>query len=306
MAVTYRGRHQYPCRADTSLTLTGAASVMAAGATWHYDATTQRWLRVLYLLAAALLHGVGVVVAVGGLALLGLTLLTGRTGTRALVVLLALVGGPVSLLYLLPMLRDPDQRPSFYPGGMTTGLDLSLRQRAALGLSGAAVLAGCWWLDPRLAAGVVGGGVLAGLTYAVATTRGTIDPERATLDTGAREFELDRVTGYRSRRLGPLSLVTLAVPNRPGRLGRSTTRVLVPTARLADVEAALDAVVAEADPEAGRDPNPQVRLAAGALALLFLGIGAAAVIAVGAGIGWYVAALCWLFGGILLLVAREG
>jgi hypothetical protein len=280
--------------------------MMAGSVTWRHDATTQRWLRVLYLLVAALGHGVGVVLATGGLILLGVTLWTGTTGARALVVLLALVGGPASLLYLLPMLRDPDQRPSFYPEGMTAGLDLSLRDRAVLGLCGGGVLAGCWWLDPRLAAGAIGIGALAGSTYVVATTQGTIDPERAVLETGARTFELDRVTGYRSRSLGPLTLVTLAVPARPGRLGRSTTRVLVPTARLADVAAALDAVVANSDPETGREPNPQVRLAAGGLALLFLGLGAGAALAIGAAVGWYVAALCWLFGVLLLLVAREG
>lgn len=279
---------------------------MVGSVTWRHDATTQRWLRVLYLLAAALLHGVAVLVAVGGLALAGVTLWTGSTGTRVLVVLLALVGGPASLLYLLPMLRDPDQRPSFYPEGMTAGLDLSLRRRGALGLAGGAVLAGAWWLDPRLVAAAVGVGVLAGLASVVATTRGTIDPDRAVLDTGARAFALDRVTGYRTRSLGPLALVTLAVPARPGRLGRSTTWVLVPAARLADVTAALDAVVASSDPDTGREPNPQVRLAAGGLALLFLGIGAGAALAIGAAVGWYVAALCWLFGVILLLVAREG
>jgi hypothetical protein len=279
---------------------------MAGSVTWRHDATTQRWLRALYLLAAALAHGVAVLLAVGGLALLGATLRAGSTGTRALVVLLALVGGPVSLLYLLPMLRDPDQRPSFSPEGMTAGPELALRQRAALGLAGGAVLAGCWWLDPRLAAAAVGVGALAGLVYAMAATRGTIDPDRAVLEAGARSFELDRVTGYRTRSLGPLALVTLAVPARPGRLGRSTSRVLVPTARLADVAAALDAVVASSDPGTGREPNPQVRLAAGALALLFLGIGAAAVVVAGAVVGWYVAALCWLFGVLLLLVAREG
>jgi hypothetical protein len=280
--------------------------MMVGSVTWRYDATTQRWLRVVYLLAAALLHGVGVVVVVGGLTLLGVALWTGSTGIRVLVVLLALVGGPVSLLYLLPILRDPDQRPSFYPEGMTVGLALSVRQRVALGLVGGTALAGSLLLDPRLTAAVAGAGVLAALTYGVTASRGTIDPERAVLDTGAREFELDRVTGYRSRRLGSLALVTLSVPNRPGRLGRATTRVLVPSGRLAEVEAALDAVVAAADPEAGREPNPQVRIVAGGLALLFLGIGAAAVVTIGTGVGWYVAALCGLFGVLLLLVAREG
>ncbi|WP_276257852.1 hypothetical protein [Haloglomus litoreum] len=279
---------------------------MATSVTWRHDATTERWLRGLYLVGAALLHGVFGLAAAALLAVVGLALLTGNTAVRLLVVVLVLVGGPASVLYLLPMLRDPDQRPRFYPEEMTVGLALSLRQRVALGLLGAAALAGPWLLDPRLTGLVAVGGVLAGVTYAVATTRGTIDPERAVLDAGARVFDLDRVTGYRVRPLGPLTLVTLSIPARPGRLGRSTTRLLVPTDRLDDVTAALDAIVAEAAPETGRDPNPQVQLAAGALALLFLGIGAAAVATIGAGVGWYVAALCGLFGLLLLLVAREG
>lgn len=279
---------------------------MPDSVTWRHDATTRRWLRVLFLVAAGLLHGVVVLVGAALLFVVGLALWRGSTAVRALIVLLALVGGPVSLLYLLPMLRDPAQRPQFYPEGMTVGPGLPVRQRAVLGVVGAGLLAGCWWLDPRLAAVVVAGGVLAGVAYAVAATRGTVDPERAVLETGAREFALDRVTGYRTRRVGPVALVRFVAPARPGRLGRAPSFVVVPSDRLPDVEAALDSVVARVAPGEGREPNPQVRLVAGGLALLFLAVGAAAVVAIGAVIGWYVAALCWLFGAILLLVAREG
>jgi hypothetical protein len=279
--------------------------VMAAGVSWHQDATTDPWLRALFLLGAGLVYGVAVLVAGAGLATLALVLLTGSTAVRLLVVLLVLVGGPLSLVYLLPMVRDPDQRPTFYPESMRMAPRLSLPRRAGLGVLAAALLATAWWLDPRLAAVLVAGGVLAGLAYALAASRGSIDPERATLDTGAREFDLGGVTGYRTRRLGPVALVSLSAPARPGRFGSVPSRVVVPADRLADVCAALDAVIAgEAAP--GREPNRAVRLAAGALALLFVAVGAAAVALVGRAVGWYAAAVCWLFGAILLVVAREG
>lgn len=279
---------------------------MAGRVTWRYDATTQPWLRLLYLVGAAALHGLFLLLAVALLAVVALVLRGGSNEARLLVVVLALVGGPASLLYLLPMLRDPDQRPSFHPPEMTVGPGLSLRRRAALGGLGAAGLGAAWWVDPRLAGAVLAVGLLAGLTAVLVATRGSINPERAVLATAAREFDLNGVRGYRTRRLGPVALVRFAAAARPGRLGRAPSWVVVPTGRLADVEATLDTVVAEADPAAGRDPNPQVQLAAGALALTFLGVGAAALLTVGAGVGWYVATLCWLFGGLLLLVAREG
>ena len=115
------------------------------------------------------------------------------------------------------------------------------------------------------------------------------------------------MTGYRVRRLGPVAFVTLRTPNRPGQFV-TPSLVRVPTDRLAAARDALDAVVVanEREEPSGRDPNPAVRAAGVALALLFLAVGAGALAVVGAGVGWYVALLSWLFAGIFLLVAREG
>jgi fatty acid desaturase len=173
---------------------------------------------------------------------------------------------------------------------------------------GAASLAVTWWLSVPLAAGLGAVAALAGLGYVLAATRGHVDPETATLGLRAREFDLSPVAGYRTRRIGPLALVTLSVPSRPGRFGGVPPRFTVPSDRLVDVTTALEAVVDanEEQDAAGRDPNPVVRGVALALALLFVGAGVGGVVLVGAGVGWYVAALCWLFAVVFLYVAREG
>lgn len=279
---------------------------MGARVSWQYDATSEPWLRALFLLGAGLLYGVQVLVVGAVLGLLALLLWGGSWELRLLVAVFALVGGPVSLLYLLPMLRDPDQRPSFYP--QSVDRTLSTRSKALVGVAGAGLLAVSGWVDTRLAGGLVALGALAGVGYLLAATRGQLDPETATLRDRQREFDLSRVTGYRTRRLGPLALVRLTMPTRPGRFGGVPSRVRVPADRLDDVTAALDAVVdANADRDLdGREPNPVVSWVAAGLAALFVAAGVGGVVLVGGGIGWYLAALCGLFAGIFLLVAREG
>lgn len=279
---------------------------MAEPVAWRYDATSQPWLRVLLLVGVGLLYGVPLLVVGSALVLLGFTVWYGSWVLRLLVGLFALVGGPASLLYLLPMLRDPAQRPVFFPESVDR--PLSARARWGAGVVGAGVLLVAWWVAVPFAVGVAAVAALAGLGYVLAATRGHVDPETATLRLRARAFDLSPATEYRTRRLGPLGLVTLAVPTRPGRFGGVRTRFTVPVDALDAVTAALDAVVAtnEGQATAGRDPNPVVRGVALALALLFVGAGVGGVVLVGVGVGWYVAALCWLFAVVFLYVAREG
>lgn len=290
----------------TPIPTTCPSRSVPSGVTWRQDATTHRWLRLPLLLGRGLLYGVQALVLGAVLTMLGLVLWTGSTGARLLVVLLGLVGGPLSVLYLLPMLRDPDQRPTFYPDAMAAGPTLPIHRRVLLGLVGAALLAGAWLVDPRLSALLAAVGLLGGAGYALSTTRGSVDPETATLRVAAREYDLAPVTDYRIRRLGPVVLFTLSATNRPGRFGTVPSRFRVPADRLDAVRAALDAIVADEPPAGGREPNTQVRLVAGGLALLFGGVAAVVVGTVGGVVGWYVAAICGLFAVILLLVAREG
>lgn len=272
---------------------------------WRHDATTEPWLRVALVVGGALVYGAFALLLAAAVTALALVLWRGSWTLRALVVVLALVGGPVSLLYLVPAFADPDGRPSFGVEGVER--PLTRRGRVALGLVGAAALGGALWLSPALAAGLAGLAGLAGVSYLAFATEGRLDPATATLETPTREFGLGRVTGYRVRRVGPVAFVTLQTPNRPGQFV-TPSLVRVPTDRLSAATDALDAVVAEAErePPGGREPNPAVRWVAAGLALLFLGVGGGALAVVDAGVGWYVAVLSWLFAGIFLLVAREG
>jgi hypothetical protein len=275
---------------------------MPAAVSWRYDHTTEPWLRWLLLASTAAVYGaVGVVLAGAAVALL-VALVSGSTELRLLVVVLALVGGPLSLLYLLPLLRDPDQRPTLYPEGVGPGL--AARERVAAGATGTLVLAGAAWVEPPLAAGLFLAGALAGLLALTCSTRGRIDPATATAESGPREWDLSRVTGYTVRRIGPLAVISLEASG-PGRFGTTPSRIAVPTGVVDEVAAALDAAASGADPAEGRDPNPAVRAVAVLFALLFAAGGVAATLFAGA-VGWYAAAVGLLFAGVFLLVAREG
>jgi hypothetical protein len=219
-----------------------------------------------------------------------------------LVVLLALVGGPFSLLYLLPMVRDPDQRPALYPEG--TERRILTRERVLAGVVGAVVLTVAFRVEPLLDGGLFVAGALAGLVAVLRSTRGRIDPEAGVLVTGEREWDLSRMTDYTVRRLGPFAIVSLD-PSGPGRIGTVPSRIAVPVPVLDDATAALDRVVAGVGGTSGREPNPTVRLVAVALALLFAGGGVAAAVFVDS-FDWFVTAYGLLFASLFVLVAREG
>jgi hypothetical protein len=288
---------------NTLLSTDSLPPSMPSTVSWRYDTTTERWLYWLLLAGATAVYGALGVVLVGAAVALLLALVSGSTGLRLLVVVLVLVGGPFSLLYLMPMLRDPAQRPTFYP----EGVDRRLRtpERVAVGVVGALLLAGAVWVDPRLAAGLFLGGACAGVLTLACSTRGRIDPGTATAESGSREWDLSRVTDYTVRRFGPLTVVSFEASG-PGSFGTVPSRIAVPTDALEDVRAALDTVVADGGEEsAGRDPNPAVRAVAVAFAVLSAGGGIAAALFAGV-VGWYAAVFGLLFAAVSLLVAREG
>jgi hypothetical protein len=275
---------------------------MPSSVSWRYDHTTEPWLRWCLLAGVAVLFGAYLGMVLAAAVSLALVLVAGSVELRLLVVLLALVGGPFSLLYLLPMIRDPDQRPTLYPEGAERRL--LTRERVVAGVVGAVVLAVAFRVEPLLAGGLFVTGALAGLVAVLCSTRGRIDPETGTVETGEREWNLSRVTGYSVRRIGPLAVVSLDASG-PGRFGTVPSRIAVPVPVLDDATAALDRVVAEADGTSGREPNPTVRVVAAAIAVLFAGGGVAAAVFVDS-FDWFVAAYGLLFASLFALVAREG
>lgn len=275
---------------------------MSPGVSWRYDHTTEPWLRWCLLAGVAAVFG-GYALALSGAAVsLVLVLVAGSVELRLLVVLLALVGGPFSLLYLLPMVRDPDQRPRLSPEGAER--PPVTRERVVAAAVGAVVLGTAFRVEPPLAGGLFAAGALTGLVAVLCSGGGQIDPGAASAEYGGREWDLSRVTGYSVRRVGPLAVVSLRASG-PGTFGTVPSRMVVPVPALPDVTAALDDVVSEPRETGGRDPNPAVRAVAVALALLFAGGGVAAWVFVDA-FDWPVAVFGLLFGSLFLLVAREG
>jgi hypothetical protein len=276
---------------------------MPARVSWTYDYTTEPWLRWLARAGAAALVG-GYLAAFGSTAVvLVVAVLAGGPELWLLVAMFALVGGPFSLLYLLPLLRDPAQRRGLVFSGRERRVPL--REWLACGVVGAVVLGASGLLvRPLLAVVLAASGLVAGLLAVLCSTRGAIDPATATAERGQREWDLSRVTGYETRRLGPLVLVSFQAAG-PGRLGTVPSRIVVPAAAADGVTAVLDEILAVDREVETREPNTAVRVVALCFAVLFAGGAIVAAVALDT-IGWYVAAIGLLFGSIFLFVAREG
>jgi hypothetical protein len=275
---------------------------MPSAVSWRYDYGTERWLR--WLIRAGMGAVFGVYTGILALGLLGVVLVffVGSTEVRLLVVLLALVGGPFSLLYLLPILTDESQRKLPFSGREPT---IPGRERVAAGIVGSLTLAGALVIGEWLAGTLFAVAFLAGVVGVVCSTRGEIDPETGTASNSYREWDLSRVTDYSTRRLGPLVVVSLSASG-PGSFGAVPSWLLVPATVAEDATAALDEIVATSDDSPGRDPNPAVRAVALTLSLLLFGTGAAAVTQFGGPVGWWAAAITGLFAVLFLAVAREG
>jgi len=243
---------------------------------WSGDASASTVGRLCLYLQVGFFGGLALLLA----ALIGLlaaqSVRTGEYGVLALVALLALVGGPFSLLYLLPVVTDADARQSL-------SADLPQYHRlarwkialaAVLGAGGilAAVYAGTWAL---LAAFLL----VPAVSFGVAGTLdadGALDTTAGTLVVQDREVDLDAIADHRRIDLGSHAVLALTYAG-PNDLDRP--KVVVVPRSVAD--AAIAAV--PEDPSASEDPRPPAeRAALIGTAAVFLGL-AAVLVAVGRG-----------------------
>ncbi|AQL42004.1 hypothetical protein BV210_04395 [Halorientalis sp. IM1011] len=275
---------------------------MPSAVSWRYDYGTEPWLR--WLVRAGMAAVFGVYAGILALGVLGVVLVffVGSMEVRLFVLLLALIGGPFSLLYLLPMITDESQRKLPFTGREPR---IPGRERVATGIVGGLTLAVAMVIDERLALALFAAGFLAGVVGVVCSTRGEIDPETATYADHYRERDLSRATDFSTRWIGPFVVVSLSASG-PGSFGAVPSWILVPATVADDATAALDEIVAKTEDETDRDPNPAVRAVAVAFAVLLFGTGAAAVTQLGGPVGWWAATIMGFFGVIFLAVAREG
>lgn len=258
-------------------------------------------MRVCFYSAFGLLGGYGLL-AVGTIALgVATQAANGELGLLALVVLLTLVGGPLSVLYLWPLLTDSHQRP---PGSQLVPSGLTPRRLGVVSLLGALVLVGAAWLDPLGPFLVIGSGLAVLLPVGAALqNEGEIDPTERTLTTRDKTVALDTLTGIRRVSAGRLTVHWLSYA---GGSAPPTPRLLVlptPIARTAreTFEQGIDNPV----PESQSASNRLVQVTLGGIGIGFLG-GAILLFVVDpfpAGIALWMSSLIGMFGLIFLWVA---
>jgi len=228
-----------------------------------------------------------------------------------LVLLLAIVGGPVSLLYLWPVLTDPDQRSGVVDDSWLGALDpLGVAVTALAGL--VAVVGSFRLADYGI---VVLVGVCMGVGLPVASllaTRGRIDPETLTLYierdrdyTGDLAVEMRNWTALRRYRLGP---VAVCVPSyAPGTGGSAPRLFVLPTSVATEADRVFERALAAPTDAPTRPGNPAVAvtLAAFGVGTLALGIGLWWLVDLPAGIALWILAFCVTLGLLFLLLAKR-
>jgi hypothetical protein len=280
-------------------------------------------------LRLALRHLVAGVGILFGLAVLLLLVIVGRdaldggdVGVAVVVGVLALVGGPASLWYLLLSTRYGTERERETLRPSVDGIRL---RYLPLGMLGGAVLFLSLGLQPALLLVYPVVGVACQAVVDLRYTVGRLDPETATLEqvTGARATEYADKTSFESddrsvrtfdlsslRRVHRLDVGSyvafLPRYRRRGRWGRPLVLV-VPADAAGRVETALDAVIRTSDWTPGGLDRP-VRIALGGLGCVFLGAAGlfAVVAAERLAVLAYALATLGLVGAGMVLAALRG
>lgn len=280
---------------------------------WRIDVGSSRLLRAVVYAELAVFGGGMALVLCGALFLGVASFLDGQRAYLAYVALLALIGGPLSLLYLLPMLADADQRPPF----SALFADETLAERYAAAFSrrrllaaivgGAGTLAALFLLAPQLAFAAVVASLLLLPLLAGWISWGTVDPGTETMIYNDRTVALDRVAGVRRLDLGSVAVCWLRYRSGAGRL--MERRFVTLSGEAAN---AMERIVAETDPdEDGYEPDRAVQGAFAFLSLCFLGLTALILVAEPGGgadpvLRWYIAIVFGLAGTGFALAAVFG
>lgn len=270
---------------------------------WSLDATTSRPLRVVSHFPIAGIGGSTLLVGLLVVVSIVTTPVIPSVGTVLFVALLVLVGGPFSLLYLLPMLTDPGQRPSRAEFDGAEGFPFTARSVAAAVVGGAVVIA------VLLAAGfpfevvysLVVALVFSPIAVAVFTTEGSLDDGGLTVNRST--VPLERVTGYRTVRVRDVVVFWIAYAPRSGLL--LPRLVTIPSSDAAPVRASLESGL-DATP-ADDPPDPVVQVVVIGMGLSFLTVAMVAATAIDeAGMALYVVAILGGVGVLLCLAGWRG
>lgn len=270
---------------------------------WFYDTSTSRTLRIVSHLPAAGIGGAGLLVL--GAVVVGAAANPSVLSTRnvLLFLLLLVVGGPISLAYLWPMLTDPDQRPSPSEFAGAEGVPFSARSVVVAAGSGvlgilALVVVGVpggviYWL--------VVGCVLSPILVALATTHGRVEDGTVTIN--RTTVPKARLSAVRSLRVGGLVVVYLSYLRRSGLF--VPRLAIIPESEADVVMTALsDGVETDREPE---PPDRAVQAVIMGSGVLFVAVAAVAYDAIDEpAVGLYVAGTIGGLGALLCLLSVRG
>ena len=252
---------------------------------WRIDAANNRVIRLSLYAWIGLWGGAFVVLGAAILAIAVAQALAGDPTLLLLVGLFALVGGPLSLVYLWPALRHSSVRPLsqfIYDPAIDSTESLGERYarvlswRSALGavIGGALILPALLVLNPWLFVGAVAG-TFASVLLTSFVAWGRLDPATSSLEYGTTTVPLEAVRTRRSLEVGGVEIVWLSYH-------RGSTDVTTPSLLVlpAEATAALDEALASAEgdpPERETAPGAGLVLTVIGLALVLVGL----VVAVG-------------------------
>lgn len=227
---------------------------------WSHDPTDSRVGMACAYVTAGIFGGL-VLFAVSMFALaVAFAVAGGNLFAVGFVVLLALVGGPASLLYLWPLLRHPEQRPSA-PDWLA-----EFRPRWVLLASLFGVLAIVLFTPSGFFFAPIVVGFVSMVGLALFTGEGEIDTETRTVRRGyGTEIELDGLAGVKRLRVAGRVLSWLSFPR-----GRPPRLLVLPSET--DRAARPIFKAAAAQPAETSDPNRTVQAALLALTLAFFSV----------------------------------
>lgn len=231
--------------------------------TWSVTPASSLPLRCLWYASMAIWLGFGAL-AVGTAGLLAVAaLLAGDPGPALLVGLLLLVGGPLSVLYVWPMLADPAQRPDF----LTPGPWVRPRWLAV----GAVLVVSLVLVVPAAAVALFAVAIASGVLAALGRSEGAVDPDAGRVVTDGRPVDLDSLAGVARMDLPRIAVLWLRYPRSAG-TAMAPRLLVVPGAMgdrvVASIEEGIDPTAADPDTRSSRTVR---------LALLVLGLGSLAL-----------------------------
>ncbi|MFB1063344.1 hypothetical protein [Natrinema sp. H-ect4] len=179
--------------------------------TWSRSASASTLGRLCQYLQVGFFGGMTLLVVALGAAGLALSAVNGAYGRLALFVLLLLIGGPFSLLYLLPLVDDETVRSSIRTWADRTGYDRLRPLPAAVSvLVGAVVIVGSVAVSPVALLAlflVVPVGTSIGMQ--MVNSRGEIDPVVGTVRVNDQSFDLEELAAVSVRRVPGTGTVVL-------------------------------------------------------------------------------------------------